>query len=142
MSLEVKRDHDVITLAASGARTVTGAADAVRLPRAPNGLAFTLDITVDEQTSSDKLDVYVQTKLDGVNWLDVVHFTQNNGDDGAKRYVHKIEVATAVSEFEVGAALTETNGRDLFGDEWRVRWTVVDNSGNASFTCSVTAIPF
>lgn len=141
MALLTKRDYDATTLLASAARTTSSNGSGVRLPGMVNALAFTLDVTVDESTGADKLDAYIQTKIDGTNWLDVIHFTQHDGNAGAKRYVAKIEANTSVSEFEVGSALTETNARDLLGDEWRVKWTITDDSGNASFTFSVVACP-
>jgi len=142
MALETKRDHDATELLASAARTdATGNGSAVRLAGMVNGFAFTLDVTVDESTAADKLDVYVQTKLDGTNWTDVVHFTQHDGNVGAKRYVAKIVAQLAQAEFEVGSALAEANVRHLLGDEWRVRWAITDDSQAASYTFSVTACP-
>lgn len=138
-----KSTHEVVLMQASAAQvaTNTGVA-AVRLPVA-DAYGFILDITADESTTADKLDVYIQTRFDdgGENWLDVVHFTQNNGDDGATQYVSKIVKAIAVTEYEVGTALAETTVRHLMGDEWRVRWTVLDDSGSASYTFSVSAMP-
>lgn len=141
MAIQVKKVYDATTLQASTTQTSSTNSAAVRLPGRVKALAFILDITVDESSTADKLDVYIQTKLDGTNWLDVVHFTQANGDDGAKRYVAKIESTRAVTEFENGTALTETNARDLFGSDWRVKTAITDNSGSASFTFSVVACP-
>ena len=105
-------------------------------------MAFVLDVTAAATAVDDVLDVYVQTLLDGTNWVDVVHFTQILGNGGAKRYFAKVERGTSVTEFEVGSALTETNARDLFGRRWRVRWTLTDaGADNASFTFSVAATP-
>jgi len=106
-----------------------------------NAMAFTLDVTVDESTAADKLDVYVQTKLDGTNWTDVAHFTQHDGNAGAKRYLTKIIAQIAQAEFEVGSALGAAGVRNLLGDEWRVRWAITDDSQSASYTFSVAACP-
>lgn len=142
MSLLVKKDFDAKTLLASAAQTATSTGEtAIRLPGMVNAFAFTLDITVDESTAADLLDVFIQTKADGSKWTDVVHFTQNAGDDGAKRYVEKVAASPAFAGFEVGSALAAGEVRDLIGDEWRVRFTVNDDSGSASFTFSVTACP-
>lgn len=144
MALLVKRDFDVITLLASAAQTSTSTGEtAVRLPGMVNAIVFTLDITVDESTAADFLDVFVQTKVDGTNWLDVVHFTQNAGDDGAKRYIEKVAASPAFAGFSAinVALLAAGEVRDLIGDDWRVRFTVVDDSGSASFTFSVVACP-
>ena len=142
MALETKRDHDALALLASAARTAaTGEGDSTRLAYQVNGFAFTLDVTVDESTAADKLNVYVQTKLDGTNWTDVVHFTEHLGNAGAKRYITKIVAQIAQAEFEVGTPLGAAGIRNLFGDEWRVRWAITNGSQSASFTFSVTACP-
>ncbi len=143
MALQVKRVHDAKTLMESGVRTAaTGSGDAFRLPGMVNGLCFVLDVTAAATTSGDLLDVYVQTKIDGTNWVDVQRFTQVLGDGGAKRYVAKIAAGTAMTEFEIGSALGAAALRNLLGDEWRVRWVITDEStDDASFTFSVTACP-
>ena len=139
----VKSAHEVVVMQASSVQTATNAGVAsVRLPIA-DAYGFILDVTVDESTVADKLDVFIQTRFDdgGENWLDVVHFTQHDGNAGAKQYVTKTVKALVQTEFEVGSALAEANVRHLMGDEWRVRWTVLDDSGSASYTFSLTAIP-
>ena len=131
-----------ITLAASAARTTTGSGSEVRLDKGVRSFQFVLDVTVDESTAADKLDVYIQTKVDDTNWVDVVHFTQHDGNTGAARYFAKICADVATSAFANSAALAEANVRNFFGPAWRVRWAVTDDSGNASFTFSVTLCPY
>jgi len=137
--------YEAVSLADSSARIANGSGSAVRLlqglEKIATALAFVLDVTVDEQTSADKLDVYIQTKLDAVNWVDVQRFTQHDGNLAAKRYFAKITAQAALTEFENAAALSEASKRDLLGLEFRARWVITDDSGNASFTFSVTAIP-
>ena len=141
--LKAKTAFDVETLLASGARTASDASALVKLARAPSGFAFILDITVDEQVAADTLDVYIQTKLDGTNWVDVVHFTQwlGNGAAAPQRYIAKVTAGGACPHFDPTTALPATSVRNLMGDDWRVNYVIVDTSGNASFTFSVTAIP-
>jgi hypothetical protein len=142
MGLLVKRDYDATTLLASAAHVATSTGeDAVRLAGMVNAFAFTLNVTVDEADGSDELEVFVQTKSDGTNWLDVVHFPQHVGNDGAKRYVEKVAASPAFAGFEIGSALGAGEVRDLIGDDWRVRFDIVDGSGSPSFTFSVTACP-
>lgn len=142
MALTVKKAADAITLLASAAQTATSTGEtAVRLPGMVNGFAFTLNVTADESTAADLLDVFIQTKLDTTNWTDVVHFTQHAGNADTKRYIEKITASPAFAGFEVGTALGAGAVRDLLGDDWRVRFTVVDDSSIASFTFSVTACP-
>ena len=88
--------------------------------------------------AGDELDVYVQMKLDGTKWLDVVHFKQCAGHGGAKRYVAGIASSGARTMFEGSAALAASSVRNAIGDEFRVRWVVTDASGSPSFTSSVS----
>jgi len=142
----MKSLFEAVELLASAARTTSSNGDAVRLldgakqaNQCVRGIIASLDVTVDESTLADKLDVYIQMKPDGTNWLDVVHFTQHDGNAGAKRYVAKILAGAAESVFEVSSALAESTVRNLLGDEWRVRWAITDDSSSASFTFSVKA---
>lgn len=144
MSVLKKADHDATAVLASmtQADAETGAfGSAVRLAGMVNGFAFILDVTAAATDVTDTLDVYVQTKIDGTNWVDVVHFTQVLGNGGEKRYIAKIAAGLATTEFEVGAALGAAAVRNLLGDEWRVKWVTVDADADASFTFGVTAIP-
>lgn len=146
MALLTKNAFDATTLLAA-TTTVAGAVDsqgdAVRLPGMVNAIMFVLDVTAAATDVGDTLDVKVQTKIDGDNWLDVVHFTQVLGNGGAKRYVEKITASPAVAGFEVGTALTAGNVRNFLGDDWRVKYDQVDAAvpQAASFTFTVTACP-
>ena len=116
-----------------------------------NGITFTLDVTAAATDAQDLLDVYVQTKLDGTNWTDVVHFTQVLGNGGAVRHIGKVTAQLAETMFEVGSALASGAVRNMLGDDWRVRWDVTEagppgaTSGSGvgllAFTFSVTACP-
>lgn len=129
------------TLLASAARTETGNGSAVKLPSHTGGIGFVCDLTAAATEVGDTLDVFVQTKIDGTNWLDVVHFTQMVGNGGALRYIAKVSAETAQAEFENGTALGAAAIRNHIGDEWRVRWAITDaGADNASFTFSVTAM--
>ena len=138
--------YEPITLLASAARTTSSAGSAValldparRVAAKIDAVALILDVTVDEQTSGDKLDVTVQVMLDNTNWHDVCAFTQHLGNAGAARYVAKITAAAAQAMF-TNAALTAGNIRNLLGTSWRVSYTVTDGSTNASFTFAVYAV--
>ena len=148
MSLEARRDHEVIELFPSTSCEAgikvpgAGVGDSVRLGYQVNGFVFVLDVTAAETTAGDWLYVYVQTMLDGVNWTDVARFNTAIGDEGAVRRVAQIVSTFEQAEFEVGTALAAGHVRDLFGDEWRVRWVVTKGcSPSAAFTFSVSAIP-
>ena len=144
MALQTKRTHDVVELLAetsTAAGAVDTAGDSVRLPGMVNAMAFVLDVSAAATDAADTLDVKVQTKIDGTNWLDVIHFTQVVGNGGTKRYIEKLMADVACAGFENAAALGAGNTRDLLGDEWRVAYVQVDADTDASFTFSVTACP-
>lgn len=141
----VKGAYETVTLAASAARTATAGtgATAVKMPLGAAAYGFVLDLTNAATDANDTLDVYIQTKLDGTNWVDVIHFTQilGNGAD-ALRYVSKVTPAVATAEFNNATALGAAAVRNLAGDEWRAYWVIVDPTGsNATFTFSVVGIP-
>lgn len=139
--LAVKSVDDQVQLVSASAVSITNAGTGeVRLPQL-NGLVFTLDVTADESSALDKLNVFVQTMLDGTNWTDVVAFTQHLGSDGAKRYIGKLSASLGQTMFEAGTALAAGQKRDLIGDRWRVRYVIVDASGSAAFTFTVHACP-
>lgn len=105
------------------------------------GLAFTLDLTQAASTGADTLNVYVQTRVDGTNWLDVVAFAQCLGSGAAKRHTEKNIRRANQGGVEAADVMTAGTIRNLFGDRFRVRWAIVDDSGSASFTFSVVATP-
>jgi hypothetical protein len=142
MTRPAKKAYEAVTLLASAAQTATGTASSSVYMPVMQAAAFVLDVTAAATATGDTLDVYVQTKLDGTNWVDVVHFTQVLGDGGAKRYYAKLTSHLATAEFENGAALGAAAVRNLIGDEWQVRWAITDaDTDDASFTFSVSACP-
>jgi len=139
MGILTRKTHEATSLLDSTTETTTDAGDAVRLQSMVNAFTFTLDVTDAATAVGDTLDAYVQTKLDGTNWVDVVHFTQVLGNGGAVRHVARVSAALAQATFAVSAALAAGNVRHLLGDEWRVRWAVA--GATPSFTFAVTACP-
>lgn len=139
-----KRFADRVTLATvttdAGAATNATTA-AVNLPGMVNGIAFELDVTAAATDAADTLDVYVQTTLDGTNYIDVVHFTQCLGNGGAKRHIGKVLAGAAETMFDGSAALAAGSVRALLGDSWRVKYTQVDADEDGTFTFAVYAMP-
>lgn len=144
MGLLVKRDHDVVvvqnTITTVDAISSTNT-DAVRLPGMVNAVVFVCDLSAAATDAGDLLDIKVQTKVDGTNWVDVIHFTQILGNGGAKRFVAKLLANTAETLFADGVLSAGTTVRHLLGDEWRINYVQVDADANASFTWKVTACP-
>ena len=105
-------------------------------------IAFELDVTAAATDAGDLLDVFVQTTIDGTNYVDIAHFTQVLGNGGAKRYFTKVIASVATAEFENATALGAAAVRNLMGIYYRVRWTVTDaGTDNASWTFAVYATP-
>lgn len=103
-----------------------------------NAAVFQLDVTAAATAAGDTLDMFVQTTVDGTNWLDVVHFTQVLGNGGAKRFVGKITRDVAETMYETGTALGAAAVRNVFGNQYRVRYTIATATA-PSFTVSVRA---
>ena len=142
MPLLSKKAFDSTTVLASQTTSTTNTGTAaVKLPYPPVALAFVLDVTAAATDAVDSLDVYVQTKLDGTNWVDMVHFTQVVGNGGAKRFIAKVSASLAEALFNNANTLATGNVRHLLGDEYRVRWDITDADSNCSFTFSVVACP-
>jgi len=144
VALLVKRDHDKVNIQA--AITTTGAVsstntDAVRLPGMVNAIVFVCDVSAAATDAGDTLDIKVQTKIDGTNWVDVIHFTQILGNGGAKRFIAKLLANTAETLFADAVLAAGTTVRHLLGDEWRINYVQVDADANSSFTWKVTACP-
>ena len=143
-NLPVKGATDAVTLA-----TVTAAGAGVGVNSTPttlqyasNGFCFQLDVTAAATDAGDTLDVRVQTSIDGTNYFDVVAFTQVLGNGGAKRRIAKISASQPQADFDATATLAAGNVRNMFGDLWRVNYTVVDvSTQNAAFTFTVKAMP-
>lgn len=129
-----------IKLLESAARTETGTGDAVSNLGEFSVLIAQLDVTSAATAAGDTLDVYLQTTIDGTNWVDIHHFTQVLGNGGAKRYFAKLVSSVALTEFENAAALAAAAGRAIVGGQYRVRWAITDaTTDDASFTFSVYA---
>ncbi len=141
MALALKTDHDVVTLLASAAKTATGTSTGVPIPGMGNAVVFTLDVTAVATDAGDTLDVAIQTKVDGTNWVDACAFTQILGNGIAVRLTMKVLADAAEGIYVSGASLAADAVRHVIGDEWRVSWAIVDSGdANQSFTFSATAM--
>ena len=136
----------MLTLLASAARTASGNSgsllDKLPHPEMIKRFRAVLDVTDAATEVDDTLDVYLQTTYDGVNWDDVLHFTQVLGNGGAKTYIAEWDRDMA-PESEMHApqdaviAAGVVQGGKL-GYDMRVKWVQVDAGGGAdSFTFSV-----
>lgn len=134
------RSADLLTeIQPSVAVTASDVGAAFRLPDGLfKGILFTLNLTAAAAASGDTLDVVVETKNGGV-WIQVCHFTQRLGTASALKESAKILAEGAQAMVDPAAALGAAAVRHIFGDEWRVRWTIAGST--PAFTFSVDALP-
>ena len=126
-----------LKLLGSDARAASGTGDVFYAVDHHEALIAELDVTAAATETGDTLDVYIQTTVDGTNWVDIVHFTQVLGDGGAKRYYTKVVRDLAMTEFETTASFSAASVRGILGNRYRARWAITDAStANASFTFS------
>lgn len=128
-----------LTLLASGAITATSSGTAaVNLDGFDaDALIVQLDVTAAALAVGDTLDMFVQTTVDGTNWVDIVHFTQVLGNGGVKRFFAKVGRPTVETMFENATALAAASVRNLLGNQFRTRYTIAGATPN--FTVSVKA---
>lgn len=142
-------ETQVTTLRASSAQTAaaeTGTianGGAVTYEAAFTQAVFVLDVTALATETADKLDVYVDVSFDGGTlWVNVVHFTQLDGDGSASKEVAVIAHDPSVEDMHVVTSdLAEGATRQIgLGTQVRYRSAVTDAStDNASFTWSLKA---
>jgi len=129
------------TLVSSTAITASGNGTVEALfPGSISGMVLTCNIASAGSSSGDKLDMYVQTKIDGSNWLDVCRFAQVLGDSTGIRMMDKIHANGSVAAFASTDALAAAAQRDLLGSVYRARW-VITSSTDPTFSASVYAQP-
>jgi hypothetical protein len=90
------------------------------------------------------LDVFVQQSLDGVNYDDLVHFTQVPGTSGEQIQSASLPVGRTDAAGEIhawrDAALPAGYVADIvLGRRFRIRWTIA--GAGASFTFGVAVYP-
>lgn len=126
-----------LVLHASGAEVATGNDSAVALDSNVNGAIFDCDLTVVALAAGDTFDLFVQTRIDGALWIDVVHFTQMLGNGGVLRFIAKIAGNEPEADFEIGAALGASAVRQLLGNEFRARWVIAGPTPSFTFTLNM-----
>jgi len=131
---------------ASAARTPSGS-QVVLLPDTGRvrALLAQLDVTAAATESSDTLDVFLQSTLDGQTWDDFVHFTQVLGNGGVKsflaKWVRDVSPTVALAAPKDGTLAAGVNQGPV-GNTWRVKRTIVDGGGSpTSFTFSLGLLP-
>jgi hypothetical protein len=136
---------ELITLAASAARTASANGTAVYVGGERRRFVIVNAITVSATDAGDTLDVYVDFSLDNVTWYNAVHFTQRAGNLPATprteyAVLDPANPGTSVINVTADAAAAAVRPA-LFGPYMRARWALVDGGGdaNTSHTFSVIA---
>lgn len=141
MSADVRtpKNYDEgVQLASEAAIIASGNSDEVKVPQA-GSYAFLFDLTSAGTANGDKLDVYVQTRINDT-WVNVAHFVQIDGDQAAAKHVEKIAASEAQAGIVVGAALAEGEVQNILGDGYRVKWVITDVT-TPTFDFNVWAMP-
>jgi hypothetical protein len=133
---------ELITLAASAARTAGANGTAVFVGGERKRFVMVNPITASAAVAGDTLDVYVDFSLDGTTWYNAVHFTQQAGNGAARTEFAVLDPAnpgTAVVDVTSDAAAAAVRPA-LFGPYMRARWAIVDAGAHGqSHTFSVLA---
>lgn len=135
---------EIVRMLTSATRTTVGTAYGSEFQmsegfQSASGAVFTLDVTDADTNVGDKLDVYIQAKLDDNNWVDIVHFTTVLGN-GLDDLTHVAKVGSGLAEttFEVGTALASGSVRNLLASTLRVKYVITDDGSHGqSFTFAV-----
>lgn len=103
-------------------------------------LTVILNVTAGATSTADHLDVYIDTSFDGgSSWINIAHFTQLDGDGGAKKYVATLKVgdpgATAITDVSSDAAEGATRQIGI-GDNIRYRAVNTEDS-DVAYTFSI-----
>lgn len=108
------------------------------------GVVFQLRVTAAAALSTDKLDVTVQSTIDGSNWFDVAAFTQVAGDATPPVSLGQ-KVQTAKNEssvLDLTATISAGSKIDFCGNLFRAKWTITDVSAPSfDFTVHAAAMP-
>ena len=132
---------EVITLAASAARTAGANGTAVYVGGERRRFIFINAITASATDAADTCDVYVDTSIDGVTYYNAIHFTQKAGNTAARTEYAILDPSNpGTASIDVTAdATTGVVRPSVFGAYYRARWAIVDGGGAAdqSHTFSV-----
>jgi hypothetical protein len=134
---------ELLTLAASAARTAGANGTAVQLNGERRRLLIVCSITASATDAGDTADIYVDYSLDNVTWFNAIHFTQHAGNGAAIKEFAALNMAAAPAATVTNVTADAASGAVrpyVFGPYVRARWAIVDSGdANQSCTFSVTA---
>ena len=102
-----------------------------------NTQLWLLDVTAALNDAGDDLDVTVEGSLDNTNWFEVLSFVQVQGEGSAIQHYAPIQPLGNSTEFTGAGVVSPGSSINVFANYYRVRWTITEDEGNASFTFSV-----
>lgn len=134
---------EIVTLAASAARTTDGNGDWVFVGGERQRYVVVCDITASATDAGDTLDVYIDFSFDGTTSIgNAVHYTQQAGNGAARTEFAVLDPSnpgTSVINVTADAAAAAVRPA-LFGPYMRARWEIADSGdANSSHTFSVQA---
>ena len=116
----------------SASETTTSTGIIVVHLHTPKWVVCELHLTAASGTS---LDVFLQTRIDDTQWIDVIHFTQFIGSATEKSLVSTLKGDLDEAEYATSTTLAVGTVRNTLGADYRARWDVV----SGDFTFSVEA---
>ena len=135
---------EVITLAASAARTASANGTAVYIGGERRRFVVVNAIADSATAAGDTLDVYVDFSLDDTTYYNAIHFTQQDGN-GADRVEFAVldpaNPGTSVINITADAAAAAVRPA-LFGPYMRARWAMVDDGGDANTSHTFSVIVY
>ena len=135
---------EVITLAASAARTASANGTAVYIGGERRRFVVVNAIADSATAAGDTLDVYVDFSLDDVTYYNAVHFTQQAGNGADRTEFAVLDPAnpgTSVINITADAAAAAVRPA-LFGPYMRARWAMVDDGGDANTSHTFSVIVY
>ncbi len=124
----------------AGVVTDAASADgAIDVSPATRSFVFMLAVTAAATDSGDVLTVQIEGSIDGTNWVECVTFATHAGDVAAEEYYEPLTIATNASGFLGSAAQGAASALGVVFRKYRVKWSIAETGGNASFTFEVGA---
>lgn len=126
------RANQAVELANETGVATSGTGESKTLTALGSGaIVFALRVSAVAAVVADKLDVTIQSTLDGTNWFDVCAFTQVAGNATPPKHEGwKINAQDAeASVLDLTATLAAGAKIDLTGNVFRAKWTITNDTG-------------
>lgn len=122
------------TLLASAARTTSSDSGALTAYGSFRTAIIQLNVTAQSGTTPT-LDVYIDSSVDGTNYINMVHFTQIGAATGRRAIQLSDNTAGATADFDATADLAAATVRQgSWGSTLRIRWVLSGTSPSYTFS--------